>query len=118
VVDDDGFVTILDGRQKGSALRNAVSCNGQTCAFPEHVTDGKPARVTWAWNGNGLIRARLEDDGALRLRQTSFGRRNLSASAAGLYSAIGHKLRGSYPITRIDGNDIYIDISEEAQVAR
>jgi hypothetical protein len=93
-------------------LRDAVSFNAGAALFPAECR-GLGTRVTWQWNRNGTLRARFSEDGAL----AAFERRGspgIAVSTQGLYLALGEQLRGHYPLTRIDGTDVYIDIRAAA----
>jgi hypothetical protein len=109
---DDGFVTIHKRNGGRPVLQGAVSFNSRTAYFPGDVAAGKPDRVTWAWDGNGTLRARFSEEGELRVFPVGASVVR-ACSAARVQSAIGRKLAGRYPITRVDGDDVYVDVSGE-----
>jgi hypothetical protein len=108
---DDGFETIRS-RSGRAALTGAVHFGPGHAHVPGDVAAGRPERVTWAWDGNGTLRARFSDDGDLRLYQIG-GSRARACAVGAVYRVVGRPLRGRYPITRVDGNDVYVDVSGE-----
>jgi hypothetical protein len=107
--DDDGFVTIGTGRRAGRPRSMTVVFYEKYASVPGTDVSRDAGRATWAWDGNGIVRLRFSQDGALKLTPQA---QQFAVSAWGLYRTLGRALRGVYPITRIDGNDIYIDVSE------
>jgi hypothetical protein len=68
------------------------------------------ARCEWATDGNGGLRLRVGDTGEHALGYRSFGTRVVATGS--LQRALNRELRGKYPITSLEGRDVFIDISE------
>ncbi len=113
LVSDDGFVRVQPRRRTGGDDARFFS----TLAIIRIPTEQRAGlRATWLWNGAEIVRLRLGSHGdyAVRLRSAT----HVQISARALYAAVGVKLRGRFPIVRIDGGDIDIDISPAMQEAR
>lgn len=111
---DDGFITIEVKARKTALRDNEVGFSRFQCSFPTGTTGLELGRVLWQWDGNGTLRARFCDDGGYRLLPSGNAQHRRSvAPVQQLYRTIGRTLKGRYPITRIDGSDVYIDISGE-----
>jgi hypothetical protein len=107
---DDGFTTVINqktGEQDPTYAR--FDSGSGTMRVPPSCLECR--RGDWHVKGD-VLRCRLGDRGEFLVNHPS--KRTRALSAVGLYQAIGRTLSGRYPITRIDGCDLYIDISEPA----
>lgn len=112
---DDGFVDIGIGKGGREQLRGEVSFSRESARFPKATLASWPKGLTWQWDGRGTVRARFSDDGELRVHSAPVGYLMI-ASAQRLQSAIGLNLdRQRFPIVKVDGNDVYIDVSKAMQ---
>lgn len=111
---NDGFVTVMKNSRSTRAVGDAprhVGFGTQSASM-RPFADDMPPRADWQWDGNGTLRLRCHEKGQFKLAKNSASTYQITAQS--LYSLLGRRLSGRYPITRIDGNDIYIDISEIA----
>jgi hypothetical protein len=109
----DLFVKIQSNKGRARLADNRVRFSTTAVSIPAVI---EKRRADWEWNGNGMLRLRGCDDGDLKVFPIA-GARALRVATRSVETALGRELRGMYPIARVDGNDIYIDIRDEARIA-
>lgn len=111
---DDGFTLVMAGKRGSPRNTDHVTFGRQHATLPEIEACTEVARADWE-HSNGTVRCRIHDNGQYKRSTTGGFASQLSVGM--LYRAIGRQLRGSYPITRVDGCDLYIDISDSERDA-
>lgn len=104
----DGFVTMRPGARPPRKDAVVFLGIGNEALVP--ILPDMPPRADWQWDGNGVLRLRCNDDGYYKIRAYGLSRDNAIVSSGVLRHGPG-RLSGEFPITRIEGHDIYIDIS-------
>ncbi len=117
--DDDGFITATKmppgGRGRGPN-RTTVTFGKQTAMALDLAPDA--THMDWQWDGNGMARLRFHNEGVFKVTRPKAAVTAVQVNARPLYRLVGRSLRGRYPITRIDGHDLYIDINETAEAVQ
>jgi hypothetical protein len=105
---EDEFMTItkLNGRPSTGCTHIAFERGYARLNIPAEAIEVR--RADWGWNGNGRLRIRLTDTGQFAL--TAMRGRTRSIATGSLEHTLNRELRGQFPITNIDGDDIYVDL--------